>query len=194
MPESEIRALAIHRLRFRFPGGPEVICGIELAVREGERVAVVGPNAAGKTTLLLLCVGLLRGQGDIRIFGQPLTPSTLKTLRSQAGMVFQDADDQLFSTSVFDDVAFGPLNLGLDAKGVKARVSEALDIVGMKGAEKRSPFHLSGGEKKRVALATALAMKPRLLFLDEPSGDLDPRSRRQLIEFLNQLPQTLVVA
>jgi len=181
-------------LGFAYPDGREALRDIDLTIGAGEKVSLVGPNGAGKSTLLLLLAGLLRGEGTIRLFGEELHDGNIKRHRARMGMVFQDPDDQLFSPTVFEDVAFGPLYAGLAEAEVQRRVSWALAQVGMEGFEDRLSHHLSLGEKKRVAIATALAMEPELLLLDEPSAGLDPRARRRFIELLRELPQTLLVA
>jgi cobalt/nickel transport system ATP-binding protein len=187
-------ALSVRGLCFHYPDGREALRGVDLEVAAGERVALVGPNGAGKSTLMLHLNGVLRGQGDIAVCGTSLSDSTLAAVRADVGLVFQDADDQLFCPTVFEDVAFGPMYLGLPRDEVRARASEALRAVGMADAADRPPHHLSGGEKRRVAIATVLSMRPRLLVLDEPSAGLDPRARRELIDLLRGMPQTLLVA
>ncbi len=181
-------------LRFSYPDGREALAGIDLLVGQGEKVALVGPNGAGKSTLLLLLTGLLRGEGTIQVFGEALHDGNLRRLRARMGMVFQDPDDQLFSPTLFDDVAYGPLYAGLPEPEVRRRVSWALAQVGLDGFEERLSHHLSLGEKKRAAIATVLSMQPELLVLDEPTAGLDPRARRRLIELLRHLPQTMLVA
>jgi cobalt/nickel transport system ATP-binding protein len=157
-------------------------------------VALVGPNGAGKSTLMLALVGLLKGKGTLRVFGEDLDDGNARRLRARLGLVFQDPDDQLFSPTVFDDVAYGPLYAGLPEAEVRQRVTRALSQVGLEGFEGRLSHHLSAGEKKRAAIATVLAMEPEVLLLDEPSAGLDPRARRRLIEVLRALPQTMLVA
>jgi cobalt/nickel transport system ATP-binding protein len=170
--------------------------GVTLSIRAEESVGLVGPNGAGKTSLLLAISGVLPyQQGELSVFG--LNPSDIKARRHLprcVGLVFQQADDQLFSPTVLDDVAFGPLNLGLTSDQTLERVHEALAAVKLRGYESRVPHRLSGGEKRRVALAGILAMQPRFLLLDEPSQDLDPRGRRELISILQQLPQGKLIA
>ncbi len=180
-------------LRFGYPGGPPVLDGLDLEVAHGERVAVLGPNGAGKTTLMLHLNGLLRGAGELEVAGLPVKPRTLPALRARVGLVFQDPDDQLFMPTVEEDVAFGPLNAGLDEAEVDARVRWALATVRMGTASRRAPHQLSMGERRRVAVATVLATRPELLVLDEPSANLDPRARRELLEVLAGLDGTLLV-
>jgi cobalt/nickel transport system ATP-binding protein len=180
-------------LRFAYPDGTEVLRGVGFTVQPGESVAVLGPNGAGKTTLLLHLNGILRGTGSLRIFGLPIEDKNLREIRRRVGVVFQDPEDQLFLTSVAQDVAFGPVNMGLEKEEVVLRVKEALAAVGMQGYEDRPAHHLSFGQKKRVATATVLAMRPEVLVLDEPSSNLDPKSRRALIDIVKDLPVTKIV-
>ncbi|NIN69362.1 MAG: ATP-binding cassette domain-containing protein [Anaerolineae bacterium] len=187
-------AIELDALTFSYPDGRKALDGISLAVREGEKVALVGPNGAGKSTLLLHLNGILRGRGMVRIMGTEVGDGNLGAIRSQVGLVFQYPDDQLFSPTVLEDVAFGPLHMNLEEGKVLERVRWALDQVGMAGFEDRVSHHLSLGEKKRIAIATVLAMQPDILALDEPTGELDPRARRGLIRLLRELPQTMVVA
>ena len=187
-------AIEIRGLNYVYPDGTRALKEIDLEILEGERVAFIGPNGAGKTTLLLHLNGLLTGEGSIEVLEMPLGDGAMGEIRRAVGLVFQDPDDQLFMPRVFDDVAFGPLNLGLPEAEVRERVVEALRIVGMEGHEERPPHHLSFGERKRVALATILAMRPKVLVLDEPTSNLDPQSRRELIALLRGLEKTLIVA
>ena len=184
----------LHGLSFVYPDGRRALNGLDLLVDEGETVGLIGPNGAGKTTLLLHLNGILKGQGDARLFGRPVTKDNLKAIRSRTGIVFQDPDDQLFSSTVFDDVAFGPVNLGLSADEVDRRVKAALTAVELEGYEMVRPHHLSFGEKKRVSIATVLSMQPELLILDEPTSNLDPRQRRNLITLLKKLAGTKIIA
>ena len=156
-------------------------------------MAVLGPNGAGKTTLMLHLNGLLTGEGELEVAGLEVGRRTLRELRARVGLVFQDPDDQLFMPTVREDVAFGPLNLGLSAAEAAARVEEALAAVRMEHAVDRAPHQLSMGERRRVAIATVLAMRPRLLVLDEPSASLDPRARRELLDVLAELDRTLLI-
>lgn len=189
-------AIDVKDLSFTYPGGPLALEKVHVQLSTGERVGLVGPNGAGKTTLFLCLAGVLRvSPGAIRIAHlDPARREDCRALPSKIGIVFQHSDDQIFSTTVRDDVAFGPLNLGLPVEEVRLRVGEALAQVGLEGLEERVPFHLSGGEKRRVALAGVLAMRPQILLLDEPSIHLDPRGRRELIRLLNGLSGTRIIA
>jgi cobalt/nickel transport system ATP-binding protein len=180
-------------LRYRYPSGRAALNGVDLHVEHGERVALLGPNGAGKTTFALHLNGLLRGEGRLEVAGLEVAPGTLRELRARVGLVFQDPDDQLFMPTVGEDVAFGPLNLGLDAGTVRRRVAAALAAVRMDHAAERAPHELSMGERRRAAIATVLAMEPRLLVLDEPTAGLDPRGRRELLETLERIDRTLLV-
>lgn len=185
-------AVSIRELSFSYPDGHEALHDINLSIAEGERVALVGPNGAGKSTLLLHLNGILKGQGEIAIMGRPLRDGHFGEVRSLVGLVFQNPDDQLFSPTVFEDVAFGPLYMGLPKEEVHQRVEKALAEVGMSGRAGRMPHHLSLGERKRVAIATVLSMDPAILAVDEPSMGLDPRARRSLMRLLGRLPQTII--
>jgi cobalt transport protein ATP-binding subunit len=188
-------AVEISHLHHRYPDGFEALHGIDLRVEQGEKVALVGPNGAGKSTLMLHLNGILMpSDGWVRIGDTPVERSTLRRIRADVGVVFQDPDDQLFSPTVFEDVAFGPIHMGVDPDEVRRRVSQALAIVGMAGFERRMPHRMSLGERKRVALATVLTMDPSVLVFDEPSAGLDPRGRRELIRLLQSLSQTLLVS
>lgn len=184
----------VKNLHFSYPDGRQALNGVNLFIAPGEKVALVGPNGAGKSTLMLHLNGILRGEGEICVCDQPVTDDNLGRVRASVGLVFQDPDDQLFSPTVFDDVAFGPLYMGLDADEIRRRVDSSLEAVGMIGCRDRVSHHLSGGEKKRVAIATVLSMDPEILVLDEPTAGLDPQARRELIELLRELPQTMLVS
>lgn len=188
--------IRIRRLSYVYSDGQKALENVDFTIEDGESVALVGPNGAGKTTLFLALAGILRiPSGHISV--ADCDPGILverRRLPGKLGIVFQNSEDQVFNSTVFDDVAFGPLNQGLDRLTVKERVREALARVDLQGYESRVPFHLSGGEQRRVALAGILAMKPSILLLDEPSQGLDPRGRRELILLLNHLSGTKIIA
>jgi cobalt/nickel transport system ATP-binding protein len=186
-------AVAVESLHFAYPDGTTALNGLDLTIARGESVAIIGPNGAGKSTLLLHLNGILRGSGSISILGLPIEAKNLREIRRLVGVVFQDPEDQLFLTSVGQDVAFGPGNLGLSAAEIRERVSEALAAVGMEASEERSSHHLSFGQKKRVAVATVLSMRPEILVLDEPTSNLDPKSRRRLVDIVSRLRTTKIV-
>jgi len=187
-------AIAISALSYRYPDGRPALREVDLHVQAGERVALVGPNGAGKSTLLLHLNGILQGQGQIEICGLALEKKNLGRIRALVGLVFQSPDDQLFSPTVFEDVAYGPVYMGLPRAEIDERVQAALAAVGMQAYAGRSSTHLSLGEKKRIAIASVLSMQAEILALDEPTAGMDPRARRSLIELLAGLPQTLLVA
>ncbi len=186
--------IAIENLNFSYPDGHEALYDLSLEIKKGEKIALVGPNGAGKSTLMLHLNGILNGAGELRVGGLPLKKENLPVIRALVGLVFQNPDDQLFSPTVFEDVAFGPLHMGLPEDEVVSRVEEALAQVNMSGFEKRLSHHLSTGQKKRIAIATVLSMRPQVLVLDEPSAGLDPRARRALIELLRELRITMLVS
>jgi cobalt/nickel transport system ATP-binding protein len=186
--------LNVENLSFSYPDGQVALRGVAIQVRRGEKVALVGPNGAGKSTLLLHLNGLFSGQGLIHVAGMTVDKANLPRIRAKVGLVFQNPDDQLFSPTVFEDVAFGPLHMGLPESEVRARVERALDQIGMRAYAERLSHHLSVGEKKRIAIATVLAMDPEMLVFDEPSAGLDPRARRTLIHLLRDLPLTMLVS
>jgi cobalt transport protein ATP-binding subunit len=190
---SPLLAVAIEGLHFTYPDGTPALNGIDLSVAAGESVAIIGPNGAGKSTLLLHLNGILRGSGGISVLGLPVEAKNLREIRRLVGVVFQDPEDQLFLTSVAQDVGFGPSNLGLDRDEIALRVKEALGAVGMQDSEDRSSHHLSFGQKKRVAVATVLSMRPQILVLDEPTSNLDPKARRRLVDIVRRLPATRIV-
>jgi cobalt transport protein ATP-binding subunit len=193
--EAQPLALEVSGLSYRYPSGQQALTDVSLRIEAGEKVALIGPNGAGKSTLLLHLNGILRAQrGGVRVFGMEVSKANLGAVRAMVGLVFQNPDDQLFSPRVFDDVAYGPLYMGLDRATIEARVTGALEAVGMAGFEQRRPHELSIGERKRVALATVLSMEPRLLALDEPSAGLDPRARRGLIHLLEDIPLAMLVS
>ena len=186
--------LDVHGLAYAYPDGHQALFGVNLHVHQGERVALLGPNGAGKTTLVLHLNGILTaGAGSVQVSGLPVAKANLMEIRRRVGVVFQDPDDQLFMPSVRDDVAFGPANLGLRGAVLEARVVAALDRVGMVDYIDRPPHHLSFGQRRRVAVATVLAMEPEVLVLDEPSSNLDPASRRELADILRSLDVTVLM-
>jgi len=186
--------IVAENVSYTYPDGTEALRGVSLRAKEGERIGLVGPNGAGKSTLLLHLNGLLLGSGRIEVCGIPVTDGRLQEVRLKVGLVFQDPDDQLFMPTVFDDVAFGPLNMDLDRAEVERRVEQALREVDMLHVADRCPHHLSFGERKRVCIATVLAMSSEVLALDEPTTNLDPRHRRQLINLLKGFNLTMLVA
>jgi cobalt/nickel transport system ATP-binding protein len=186
--------IEIRNLTFEYPNGHSALRDISLTVKAGEKIALIGQNGAGKSTFLLQLNGILQGSGEILIAGLPVKKQFLKQVRAMVGLVFQSPDDQLFSPTVFDDVAFGPIYMGLPESEIQQRVSQALQDVEMAGFSERITYHLSMGEKKRIAIATVLAMQPEILVFDEPTAGLDPRARRNLIRLIERLPQTLIVA
>jgi len=187
-------AIEVDNITFTYPNGHSVLKGLSCAIRPGEKVALIGPNGAGKSTFMSHLNGVnIASSGSVRIAGVEIGKETLKEVRRQIGIVFQDPDDQLFCPTVFDDVAFGPLNLGLGRDEIAQRVDEALETVGLKGYEDRSSYHLSFGERKRLALATVLSYQPDILVFDEPSTNMDPLNRRKLIEWLQQTPKTVLL-
>ena len=191
-PSLEVKGLA-----YAYPDGTQALYGVDLTIGRGERVALLGPNGAGKTTLVLHLNGILHGGlGEVRVGGLRVDPADKKTLREirrRVGIVFQDPDDQLFMPTVAEDVAFGPANLGVRGAELQERVERALAQVGMLEAADRPPQHLSFGQRRRVAVATVLAMEPEILVMDEPSSNLDPAGRRELAEILRGLEVTLLM-
>jgi cobalt/nickel transport system ATP-binding protein len=188
-------AIHIQDLQYAYPDGMEALCGVNTQLRKGEKVALVGPNGAGKSTLLVHLNGILEKQaGMLSICGLEMNKKNIAQIRALVGLVFQSPEDQLFSPTVYEDVAFGPIYQGLPPEIVRRRVDEALQQVHMEAYSGRVSHHLSVGEKKRIAIATVLSMYPEILVLDEPSAGLDPRARRSLIDLLRELPQTMLVA
>jgi cobalt/nickel transport system ATP-binding protein len=187
-------SIEIQHLTYTYPDGTQALHDVSLRIAPGEKVALVGPNGAGKSTLILHLNGILSGQGSVRVCGLEVSKENLGRIRSSVGLVFQSPEDQLFSPTVFDDVAFGPLYQGLPPDEVQENVNQALEAVHMLAYKKRVSHHLSMGEKKRIAIATVLSMHPEVLVLDEPTGGLDPRSRRTLIHLLNELPLTMLAS
>ncbi|MEV4396894.1 ABC transporter ATP-binding protein [Nonomuraea sp. NPDC049607] len=189
-----MNSLEVSDLAYAYPDGTQALFGVNLAIGRGERVALLGPNGAGKTTLVMHLNGILTaGHGNVAVGGVPVRKDTLKEIRQRVGLVFQDPDDQLFMPTVKDDVAFGPANAGLKGAELDRVVRDALDRVGMLEAADRPPHHLSFGQRRRVAVATVLAMRPEILVLDEPSSNLDPAARRELAEILRSLDVTVLM-
>ena len=187
--------LEIAGLEYAYPGGTSVLQDVDLAVGRGERVALLGANGAGKSTLLLHTNGLLQPTaGEVRVEGVAVEERSLRRVRARVGFVFQDPDDQLFLPTLIEDVAFGPLNAGLAPADAEAEARAQLRELGLEHAAERAAHHLSGGEKRLAALATALVSRPSLLVLDEPTTDLDARGRRRLVELLRSRPESLLIA
>ncbi|MET8473272.1 ABC transporter ATP-binding protein [Streptomyces sp. NPDC006422] len=191
---SEPASLEVSGLAFAYPDGHQALFGVDLTIGKGERVALLGPNGAGKTTLVLHLNGILTGgAGSVKVAGLPVTAKNMAEIRRKVGIVFQDPDDQLFMPTVREDVAFGPAAAGMKGAELEARVRKALSLVGMEDFADRPPHHLSFGQRRRVAVATVLAMEPEILVLDEPSSNLDPASRRELADILRSLDVTVLM-
>lgn len=187
-------SIEIEQLSFAYPDGHPALEGVSLKIAPCEKVALVGPNGAGKSTLILHLNGILQGDGLVQVCSLPVEKNNLSRIRGMVGLVFQNPDDQLFSPTVYDDVAFGPLYQGLPEAEVRQHVQAALAAVQMGEYVGRVSHHLSMGEKKRIAIATVLSMQPEVLVLDEPTAGLDPRARRGLIRLLDELPLTMLVS
>ncbi len=188
-------SISVKDLGFAYPDGTRALAGVSFEIGHGESIAIVGANGAGKSTLLMHLNGLhSASEGTVRIGDVPVTAKTLSGIRKTVGMVFQDPDDQLFMPTVGQDVGFGPMNMGLPEDEIEARVDDALTRVGALGLKGRPPYRLSGGEKRAVAIATVLAMCPDILVMDEPTSNLDPRARRNLIELLGTFEHTKIIA
>jgi len=186
--------LEVRNLQFVYPDGQEAIKNISFTIHHGESVGVIGANGAGKSTLMMLIMGVLfPTSGEVLVEDVPLTKKTLPMIRQRLGMVFQNPDDQLFMTSVYDDVAFGPRNYMMDEREVENRVKEALEAVGIAHLKDRAPYKLSGGEKRSAAIAAVLSMQPDILIMDEPTSGLDPRARRRVIDFLKNFKHTKII-
>lgn len=186
--------LEVKDVHYSYPDGHKAVKGMSFSIHHGESVGIIGANGAGKSTLLMLMMGVLfPSQGEICVADVHVTKKTLPMIRQRLGMVFQDPDDQLFMNTVYDDVAFGPRNYGLDENEVQKRVLSALDLVGILHLKDRAPFKLSGGEKRAAAIASVLSMQPDILIMDEPTAALDPKSRRRVMELLASFKHTKIV-
>ncbi len=189
-----IKAVEIENFSYDYPDGTNALVGINLSITSGEKVAIIGPNGAGKSTLLLAMSAFVKGAGKIVVDGIEAKSKNTKKIRSVLGLVMQNPDEQLFMPTLFDDVAFGPMNMGLGEDEVKERTAGALKTVGLEGMGKKAPHHLSGGQKRSAAIATILSMEPKIITMDEPEASLDPRTRNNLTELLQSLSQTLIIA
>ncbi len=193
-PSASCLALRVRNLTYSYPDGREALRGVHLEVASGETLGLIGPNGAGKSTLLLHLNGILRGEGTVEVFGRVVNDGSLREVRRLVGLLFEDPSDQLFMPTVFDDVAFGALNLGLSEAEARERTEAALRSVGMLEYADRPPQHLSLGQRKRVALATVLVLDCRLLALDDPTGGLDPAGREDFVRLFSSLPLTKIIA
>lgn len=192
---SHYAALEVKDLNYKYPDGTAALRGIDLHIHEGEKLGIMGPNGAGKSTLLLHFNGILTGKGEVSVFGLPVRKNTIREIRQSVGMIFQNPDDQLFCPTVYDDIAFGVRQMGMDEKEVSERVSHSLQEVGLdESLLQKSSFHLSFGQKKLVSIATVLSMHARILVFDEPTIGLDPRARKQIIKLIGGLGRTQIVA
>lgn len=188
------KAIEIKNFSYRYSDGTIALREVTVSIEHGQKVALIGPNGAGKSTLLLATAGFIKGSGKVLIDGIEVARKNLKKIRTLLGSCLENPDDQLFMPTLFDDVAFGPLNMGLTAEEVKARVVDALQTVGLSDMADKAPHHLSAGQKRAAAIATILSMRPKIITLDEPDGNLDPRNRNNLVKLLRELPQTLILA
>lgn len=186
--------LTINNVTVEYPDGTKAINNLSLNVKSGEKLALIGANGAGKSTLMLAIEGILDSTGEIKIDDLVVDPKNIVKVRQQVGMLFQNPDDQLFMATIYDDIAFGPRNAGLDEESVKYRVEDRLKLLNIEHLKDKTALKLSGGEKRMAALATVLAMKPSVMLLDEPTAFLDPKARRNLINVLNSLPHTMLIA
>jgi cobalt/nickel transport system ATP-binding protein len=185
--------IEVHGLQYTYQDGTVALRGVDFELGVSETVALLGPNGSGKTTFVLHLVGLMHGEGDVTVCGMAVHKENLPAVRRKVGILFQDPDEQLFMPTVLEDVTFGPLNLGLDEDEAVERGRTALEQVGMAGVMQKAPYHLSAGEKRRVALAGVLAMEPEILVLDEPTTYLDPPGQRELVALLKGLPQAKIL-
>jgi energy-coupling factor transporter ATP-binding protein EcfA2 len=187
------KAIEIKDFSYKYPDGTTALGNITLRVEHGQKVVLIGPNGAGKSTLLLAMAGFVKGAGKVLIDGLEINSKNLQKIRTCIGSCLENPDDQLFMPTLFDDVAFGPLNMRLEAEQVKKRVADALQTVGLAEMADKAPHHLSAGQKRAAAIATILSMAPKIITLDEPDGNLDPRNRNNLIKLLGSLTQTLII-
>lgn len=187
------KVIQIENLSFSYPDGTPALQGVSLDILRDQKVALIGPNGAGKSTLLLHLNGIFSCNGNVQVLGMKLEKKNLKSIRQKVGLVFQNPDDQLFCPTVFDDVAFGARNLGLSETLVAQRVEKSLEAVGLAGFTHHSAFHLSFGEKKRVSIATVLAMDSEILVLDEPTSNLDPRGKKEIAQLLRKIDGTQII-
>jgi cobalt/nickel transport system ATP-binding protein len=188
------KAIEIENFSYKYPDGSAALDNIDLSIEHGQSLALIGPNGAGKSTLLLAMAGFIKGTGKVLVDGLQINRKNLKKIRALIGSCLEDPDDQLFMPTLFDDVSFGPLNMGLKAEQVKARVADVLKTVGLADMTDKAPHHLSAGQKRAAAIATILSMSPKIITLDEPDGSLDPRNRNNLVKLLAGLSQTLIIA
>lgn len=188
------KAIEIENFSYGYPDGTAALSDINLSIEHGQKLALIGPNGAGKSTLLLAMAGFAKGTGKVLIDGLEINRKNLRQIRTRLGCCLENPDDQLFMPTLFDDVAFGPLNMGMSPDQVKARVADALQTVGLADMADKAPHHLSAGQKRAAAIATILAMRPQIITLDEPDGSLDPRNRKNLVKLLAGLSQTLIIA
>lgn len=186
--------LTINNVTVEYPDGTKAINNLSLNVKSGEKLALIGANGAGKSTLMLAIEGILDSTGEIKIDDLVVDSKNIVKVRQQVGVLFQNPDDQLFMATIYDDIAFGPRNAGLDEESVKYRVEDRLKLLNIEHLKDKTALKLSGGEKRMAALATVLAMKPNVMLLDEPTAFLDPKARRNLINVLNSLPHTMLIA
>ena len=188
------KAIEIENLSYKYTDGTDALMDVSLSVEHGEKVALIGPNGAGKSTLLLAMNGFIKTTGSVFVDGLELNRKNMRKIRRCIGSCMENPDDQLFMPTLFDDVAFGPLNMGLEPEEVKLRITEALGMVGLSNMTHKAPHHLSAGQKRAAAIATILSMRPKIITLDEPDGSLDPANRNKLLTLLKRLPQTTIIA
>lgn len=188
------KAIEINNFSYHYPDGTAALSDITLDIEHGQKVVLIGPNGAGKSTLLLAMAGFINGTGKVLVDGLEVNKKNLKQIRTRLGSCLENPEDQLFMPTLFDDVAFGPLNMGLPTEQIKIRVTDSLRTVGLDGMADKAPHHLSAGQKRAAAIATILAMEPKIITFDEPDGSLDPRNRNNLIKLLSGLSQTLIIA